>query len=155
VSTKPLPRILYIEDNAEARSLVGRLMIGRYSMLEANDPIVGLELAKQTQPDLILLDMNLPNMNGLDVARRLLGILKPGTPILALSADSDPEMCARAIAGGFSGFVNKPIDIDMFYETLNSFLRDKPENEKSEKPANIITTSGSLQHRGVRLSALK
>jgi CheY-like chemotaxis protein len=141
---------LYIEDNAEARSLVGRLMIGRYTMLEAHDPIVGLALAQEAQPDLILLDMNLPNMNGMDVARRLLGILKAGTPILALSADSDPEMRARAVAAGFSGFVNKPIDIDLFYELLNSFLHDK-----YEKPANIVTASGSLQHRGVRLSSVK
>lgn len=115
-------------------------------MLEANDPIVGLELAKQAQPDLILLDMNLPNMNGLDVGRRLLNILKPGTPILALSADSDPEIRARTVAAGFSGFVNKPIDIDAFYKLLNEFL-----HEKHEKPISIVTVSGSLQPRGVRL----
>lgn len=126
--------------------MVGRLMVGRYTMLEANDPIVGLELAKQAQPDLILLDMNLPNMNGLDVGRRLLNILKPGTPILALSADSDPEIRARTVAAGFSGFVNKPIDIDAFYKLLNEFL-----HEKHEKPISIVTVSGSLQPRGVRL----
>ncbi len=125
--TKPLPRILYIEDNAEARSLVGRLMVGRYLMLEAMDPLSGMELAEQAQPDLVLLDLNLPNMNGMQVVSHLIGILKPGTPVVALSADSDPEMRERALAAGFRGFVNKPINIDAFYELLNSFLPNKPD----------------------------
>src|SRR5258705_2024716 len=125
--TKPLPRILYIEDNADARSLVGRLMLGRYQMIEAKDPLAGMELAEQAQPDLVLLDLNLPNMNGMQVVARLLGILKPGTPVVALSADSDPEMRERAKRAGVSGFLNKPINIDAFYELLNTFLRAKPE----------------------------
>jgi signal transduction histidine kinase/DNA-binding response OmpR family regulator len=125
---KSLPKILYIEDNAETRSLVGRLMAGRYVMLEAKDPIIGIELAEETRPDLVLLDLNLPNMNGVDVAIRLCSILKPGTPIVALTADFAPGMRERALAAGFTGFMNKPIDIDSFYEQIDEFLKGKHED---------------------------
>jgi CheY-like chemotaxis protein len=128
--TRPLPRILYIEDNADARSLVGRLMLGRYQMLEAKDPMVGMELAEQAKPDLVLLDLNLPGMNGMQALARLMRILKPGTPVVALSADSDSETRERARRAGFSAFLNKPLNIDEFFELLNTFLSPKPEQAR-------------------------
>ena len=127
MDTSTLPRILYIEDNADARSLVRRLMVGRYQMLEAKDPIDGMQLAEQTQPDLVLLDMHLPGMNGFDVATRLVRILKPGTPVVALTADFIPEIREQALAAGFSGLLGKPINIDTFYELINGFLHGKRE----------------------------
>ena len=133
-STRPLPRILYIEDNADARSLVRRLMVGRYQMLEANNPIEGMRLAAETQPDLVLLDMHLPGMNGYDTASRLVEILHPGTPVVALTAESIPDIRERALAAGFSGLLDKPINIDSFYEAINAFLHGK--REKPSDPAN-------------------
>lgn len=97
-------------------------MLGRYLMLEAQDPLLGIRLAEETQPDLILLDINMPEMNGMEVARRLRHFLKPSTPILALTADALIEIRERALAAGFSGFIGKPIDIAMFYEQIDAFL---------------------------------
>ena len=122
---KPLPKILYIDDNDDARLLVGRLMLGRYIMLEARDPIVGIQLAKETQPDLILLDLNLPNMDGMDVAFYLRSILEPGTPILALTAEYTPDIREHGLAVGFSGFMTKPIDIDKFFQQIDASLNEK------------------------------
>jgi CheY-like chemotaxis protein len=128
---KLLPKILYIEDNSDALSLIGRLMRGRYFMFEAEEPIVGIQLAIEMQPDLILLDMNLPHMNSIEVAIQLRKILKPGTPIVALSADFEPGIYERALAAGFSGFMNKPIEIDAFYEQIDSYLARKPDESSN------------------------
>ena len=149
-SPRPLPRILYIEDNADARSLVRRLMIGRYQMLEAKDPMLGMQLAEQTQPDLVLLDMNFPGMSGYDAASRLVKILPPGTPVVALTADCIPDIRERALAAGFSGFLDKPINIDTFYDLINAFLHGK-----REKPADSAnTSSGAGPRRASGISSI-
>jgi signal transduction histidine kinase/DNA-binding response OmpR family regulator len=124
---KSLPQVLYVEDNADARALVRRLLAGQFVVLEAADPINGIELARDTQPDLVLLDINLPNMTGVDVAIRLRSILAPRTPIVAVTADISDSMRSRALAAGFTGFLNKPIDVDIFEEQVLAFLGGKRE----------------------------
>jgi signal transduction histidine kinase/DNA-binding response OmpR family regulator len=124
---KSLPRLLYIEDNAESRALLSRLLAGRYLVLEAGDPISGIELAKDTNPDLVLLDINLPQMTGHDVSVRLRSLLPPRTPIVALTSDFSSGAREQALAAGFSGFLHKPIDIDHFETQLEAFLNGKRE----------------------------
>lgn len=128
MSVKSLPKILYIEDSSEARLLVRRVLDAHYVLLESNDPIKGIELARDTEPDLILLDINLPNMTGIDVAIRLRSILKPGTPIVAVTADVSPGARERALAAGFAGFLTKPINVDKFEGSVKSFLSGKREH---------------------------
>lgn len=122
-----LPKILYIEDNPEARLLLGRLLQGQYVLLSSGDPLSGIELAEQMQPDLVLLDINLPYMNGADVAVRLRCVLKPGTPLVALTADFAPGLREHALEVGFCGFMSKPIDLDTFYDQIEAFLHGKHE----------------------------
>lgn len=124
---KSLPQILYVEDNADSRALVRRLLAGEYIVLESSDPLSGIELARDTQPDLVLLDINLPGMTGVDVAIRLRSILPAGTPIVAVTADITDQTRSRALAAGFTGFLNKPIDIDTFEEQVRAFLGGKRE----------------------------
>lgn len=124
---KSLPQVLYVEDNADSRALVRRLLAGKFVVLESSDPLNGIELARDTQPDLVLLDINLPNMTGVDVAIRLRSILPPGTPIVAVTADITDATRSRALAAGFTGFLNKPIDIDTFEEQVRAFLGGKRE----------------------------
>lgn len=124
---KSLPQILYVEDNADSRALVRRLLAGEFIVLESSDPLSGIELARDTQPDLVLLDINLPGMTGVDVAIRLRSILPAGTPIVAVTADITDQTRSRALAAGFTGFLNKPIDIDTFEEQVRAFLGGKRE----------------------------
>lgn len=128
MNVKSLPQLLYIDDADEARALVRRMLAADYIVLEADEPLKGIELARDTQPDLVLLDINLPNMTGVDVAIRLRSLLKPGTPIVAITADLSPSMREGALAAGFSGFLNKPIDIDTFADDVRAFLGGKREH---------------------------
>ena len=119
-----LPRILYIEDRAAALSLVRRLLVGRYVVLEASDPLYGLQLAEETRPNLVLLDHNLPHMTGREVATLLRKTL-PNVPLVIVSADSSGGARERALAAGAAGFISKPIDVDTFEAQVKAFLHGK------------------------------
>lgn len=129
-----LPRVLYIEDQEEARALVRRLLQGRYLVLEAADPLDGLQLAEETRPGLVLLDENLPHMKGSEVATRLRTIL-PEARLVILSAESEGAR-QRALAAGAVGFIAKPIDVDTFVEQVESFFSGK--REELDQPEHYL-----------------
>ena len=122
---RALPQILYIEDSDESRALVRRLLSNKYVVLEAADPLDGLQLAEETNPSLILLDHNLPRMTGSEAATRLKKML-PSTPIVIVSADTSPGARERALAAGAVGFISKPIDDD-FEDLVDEYLHGKIE----------------------------
>jgi|CXWL01.1.fsa_nt_gi signal transduction histidine kinase/DNA-binding response OmpR family regulator len=129
---RTLPQILYIEDSDESRALVRRLLSDKYVVLEAADPLDGLQLAEETNPSLILLDHNLPHMSGSEAATRLKKML-PNTPIVIVSADTSPGARERALAAGAVGFISKPIDDD-FEDLVDAYLHGKVEKlEHAEK----------------------
>ena len=118
-------RILYIEDNPENRLLVRRILEAEgYSVTEATDGLVGLEMAAQTQPDLILLDINLPEIDGYDLARRFRDT--PGlqqVPILAVTANVMQGDRERTLEAGCDGYIQKPIDVDRLPEQIRAALQ--------------------------------
>jgi CheY-like chemotaxis protein len=117
-------RILIADDAASARDLL-RAILGRsgYELFEAEDGEEALESATRLQPDLVILDLQMPKLDGCSVASRLRTMpLFERTPILALSAAISQTEHARLIQAGFSRFLAKPISparlrstiIDMF-----------------------------------------
>jgi signal transduction histidine kinase/DNA-binding NarL/FixJ family response regulator len=126
MDSKFLPKVLYIEDDEPGRSLVRRLLEQEYLLLEASDPLSGIDLAKDTLPDLILLDINLPKMTGYEAATRLKAIL-PDTPLVAVTASQPENIRARALAAGFAGFIPKPIDVETFAQQVGEYLQGKRE----------------------------
>ncbi len=118
-------KILYIEDNLENRTLVKRVLeVEGYVMLEANDGPEGLRVAREKKPDLILIDINLPEVDGYEITtqlRRIEGLYN--VPIVALTANvlkGDRERCLEA---GCNGYIQKPIDIDLLPAQIAAFLR--------------------------------
>jgi len=122
--------ILYVEDDPVNRLLVQRVLASEgYQMLEAEDGLSGLEVARQNHPDLILLDVNIPNMNGYAVSTRLKSL--PETrdiPVIALTANVMEGDRSRALAAGCDGYIPKPIDVDSLPQQVAAFLKGKRES---------------------------
>jgi CheY-like chemotaxis protein/putative methionine-R-sulfoxide reductase with GAF domain len=126
MDSKSPPKVLYIDDDEPERSLVRRLLEKDYLLLESSDPLSGIDLAKDTLPDLILLDINLPKMTGYEAATRLKAIL-PDTPLVAITAHPPANVRQRALAAGFVGFISKPIDVETFAQEVGEYLHGKRE----------------------------
>ena len=127
---RKFPQVLYIADSDESRALVRRLLSDAYVVLEAANPLDGIQLADDTHPNLILLDNNLPQITGNEAATRLRKIL-PDTAIVIISGDLSDGARERALAAGAVGFIPKPID-DCFAAQVDEYLNGKV--EKLEQP---------------------
>ena len=120
-----LHTVLYIEDNPANLKLVAQLLGQRkhIRLLTAHTPALGLELAETRKPDMILLDINMPGMNGYELLKKLKAdeSLKD-IPVIALTANAMPRDLARAIKSGFSAYLTKPLNIAEFFGTLDLHL---------------------------------
>jgi two-component system cell cycle response regulator DivK len=118
-------RILYIEDNADNRLLVKRILLAEgYTILEAESGTRGLELAKTDSPDLILMDINLPDIDGYECTSRLRqsdGL--SNVPIIALTANAMEGDSQKALDAGCDGYIPKPVDVDALPIQVAEFLK--------------------------------
>lgn len=116
--------ILYVEDNAANRMLVGQVLEGvGYTVIEATDGLSGIKMAQEAQPDLILMDINIPGMDGYEAATRIKSLPElSNIPIIALTAKVMAGDRERALAAGCNGYIAKPIDIDALPKQVAEFL---------------------------------
>lgn len=122
-------RILYIEDNPENRLLVRRVLEAEgYTVFEAADGASGLDAAAETDVNLILLDISLPEMDGYTLAERFreMSALQ-GVPVLAVTANVMKGDRERTLAAGCNGYIPKPIDIDRLPEQIERALQRSEE----------------------------
>jgi two-component system, cell cycle response regulator DivK len=117
--------ILYVEDNVDNRTLVRRILMAEgYNLLEAINATQCLEILKNTRPDLILMDINMPDMDGYSLTAKIKGT--PGLesiPIIALTANVMRGDREKSLEAGCDGYIQKPIDIDLLSEQIERFLR--------------------------------
>ncbi len=121
--------ILYIEDDNASRLLVQRVLSNHgHTVLVANEGLEGIALAREKNPHLILMDINLPHMDGREITTRLRSLPHfANTPIVALTANSGPGSRELALAAGCTGFLTKPIDVAEFPHQVDNFLQGRSE----------------------------
>ena len=131
-------KVLHIEDRRENRLLVRKLLeASGESVVDACDGLDGVSLAQSAEPDLILVDINLPGLDGYEVVTKLKGLpALARVPIVAITAEGDRS---RSLALGFDGFLSKPIQVSSFVETLRGFLQGRREDAvESERASHLL-----------------
>lgn len=121
---KDRPILLLIEDTKEATAMVtDYLQMAGYQVLTAREALTGMELAKRTRPDLILMDIHLPGMDGLEATRRLRADPDFRTlPIIALTALAMPGDRERCLAAGATDYVTKPVSLKKLAAMIDQYL---------------------------------
>jgi signal transduction histidine kinase len=124
-------RVLHIEDNPVNRLLVRKLLTAAgHDVTDAESGLEGIRFAESLAPDLVLVDINVPDLDGYEVTLRLRGMPSmQGKPIVAITAEGDRD---TSLAMGADGFIQKPIDAQHFAETVAKYLAGH--TERSEHP---------------------
>jgi two-component system, cell cycle response regulator DivK len=119
--------ILNIEDNFDNRMLIRRVLMAEgYEIVEAGNAGEGLEVLKSLHPDLILMDINMPDMDGYSLTARIRSL--PGyenVPIVALTANVMRGDREKSLEAGCDGYIQKPIDIDLLPQQVERYLRKR------------------------------
>jgi CheY-like chemotaxis protein len=143
-------KILYVEDNAENRMLVRAILEAEgYTIVDAEDGLAGVEAAVREEPALILLDVNLPGIDGYEVVAVLKSFpVLANTPVVALTAYAMEGDRQRTLVAGCDGYIQKPIDVDAFPRQVEEFLHGKREHvEEREEGAYLRELNQRLVHR--------
>ena len=118
--------VLYIEDNPDNMMLVQRALEARgYRLLQAVNGLTGVTIAEQEEVNLILLDINLPDINGYEVARRIRNSAKHSlayTPIIAITANALKGDAEKALDAGCDVYMSKPINIRELWARVEAFV---------------------------------
>jgi PAS domain S-box-containing protein len=131
---RPPLTVLYIEDNPSNLELVDRIVHRRgMSLISAMRPVLGIELAREHRPDLVLLDLHLPDMPGEEVLGRLRADDRTAAiPVVVLSADARPSLITRLLEAGARAFLTKPLDVVELLELLDQVAEEK---QRAASPA--------------------
>jgi two-component system cell cycle response regulator DivK len=123
------PNILYIEDHTDNMTLVKRIFRpDRYNLVEARNGMQGVSIAENQDIDLVLLDINLPDIDGYEVARRLRASSKTGlarTPIVAVTANAMKGDEKKVREAGCDDYMSKPINIVALMEKVDTLIAKK------------------------------
>ena len=116
--------VLYIEYNPDNRLLVKRILLSEdYALLEAKDALDALSVLQRSRPDLILMDINMPDMDGYTLTAKIKSL--PGferVPILAVTANVMRGDKEKTLEAGCDGYIQKPIDIDQLTREIERFI---------------------------------
>jgi CheY-like chemotaxis protein len=124
-TSAPTQTVLYVEDNLDNLALVRQILARRdgVTVISASNGSEGIEKARTLHPDLILMDINMPVMGGMEALEILLA--EPSTrdiPVIALSSNAYPKQIAQGLDAGFHGYLTKPFRFDEFLAAVDAGL---------------------------------
>lgn len=121
-----MAKILYIEDNPQNMRLVRKILKhAGYDVIEAEDGLSGLKVAIEEMPNLILMDINLPDIDGLEVTAQLKkNTVAQNIPVIALTANAMVGDREKALEAGCDGYLPKPINRQELLNVVKEFLGD-------------------------------
>ena len=121
-----MSNILIVEDNEKNMKLVRDILQHKgHTTIEATTGGEGVRLALERRPDLILMDIQLPDIDGIAALREIRkDTALDATPVLAVSASVMPDDQQKIVTSGFDAFITKPINLKQFFETVQRFLAD-------------------------------
>ena len=117
--------VLYVEDNFENRVLIRRILQAEgYIVLEAESASEAIATVRELKPDIILMDINMPDMDGYTLTSKIKSIphLK-SVPVVALTANVMKGDRERSFQAGCDGYIQKPVDVDSFPVQVASYLK--------------------------------
>ncbi len=121
-----MAKVLYIDDNDDNRLLVCRVLLGSdydFEFAEADSALIGIEMAASDPPDLILMDISMPDLDGLAATQRIRGIPQlRNVPVVALTANAMPGDKERTLEAGCDGYIRKPVDVDNLPDELMHYI---------------------------------
>ena len=120
-----MPRILLIDDNEPNRQFLSRRLSRRgFEVIVATDGVAGVEMARAEKPDLILMDMNMPRLDGWEATRQIKADPSvAAVPVIGLTAHAMVGDRERAIEAGCAEYHTKPVEFDKLLEQIESLLR--------------------------------
>lgn len=129
-----MKKILVIEDDSRIRKIIDfHLQKSGYNVRSAENGKIGLELFEADKPDMILLDIMMPVMNGNEFCRELLSKYPDnGTPIIILSAKNDVDQIFESYSNGVIEYLNKPFKVESLLEVMKNFFTSKS-NDAEQK----------------------
>ena len=141
-------RILHIEDDADNRRLVRKVLEATgFDVVEAVDGLSGIKLALSEKPDLVLVDINLPQLDGYEVTLKLRSELgERNIPIVAITAEGSRDM---SLAVGCDGYISKPINVTEFPKRIKEFLAGYQEEDApdADRRALLLAQSQKIVRR--------
>ena len=126
IRATPRHTVLYVEDNPTNLKLLKQLIARRpeLDLLTATNGIKGVELARTFRPDVILMDINMPGLNGFEALQILRSNpLTAHIPVIAISGNALPEDIKKGLKAGFLRYITKPIKVNEFMQALDKALK--------------------------------
>ncbi len=127
-------RVLVIDNEDDARRLCEELLAGEgYEVYSATDTLSGLEMVKNLKPDMVIMDLHLPEINGIEGLRRIKS-LKEETLTVLVTGRGTMETVKEAMRHGAYDYITKPFDVELVKEVVNEGLKTAPIADRLRKP---------------------